>query len=136
MPYQQYNQQVKKKKEYQKKTKDGNNDCNIPPPKQELINGIQILKNDSVFLGNQFIKFKNAMNDWKSYSNTDLIFFEKWLSFSVQANDIDLLEGKLNDNKMKGGYEQLHKAPNEEILFKSFDFFKDYPWSARFSSIF
>ena len=131
MTYQQKYKQKNEKKEYQQELCDDN----IPALPQALMQGIQNLRNDSIFLGNQFIRFKIATNCSKTYCNTDLVFFEKWLFFSVQANEIDLLEGKLNENKMKCGRQQLHKAPSEEILFKSFDFFDEYPWSARFSSI-
>jgi len=47
---------------------------------------------------------------------------------------VDMLEGKLGALKMHSSV--LRQAPSEEVLFKNFDFFKDYTWSARFSGKF
>lgn len=87
----------------------------------------------SIQLGKQYQEFRYKRNDWRYHSNENLETFSTWLPFFQQACDVDLLKGELEFLQLTSKY-SLSQAPTIEHFFKSYNFFGQHEWPARFSS--
>ena len=116
-----------------RKTKDnGPQNFFTLPSEIQLYTGRIIGKSQE--LGNHCRNFRQRKNDFKHVSNENLETFTQWLPFYQEACDIDLMKGELEFIQIKNK-NNLGSAPSLEILFKSYNFFEEYTWPVRFSSI-
>jgi len=122
---------------YNQKNKQKNNNKKwneeiIPVLTPEQHRHAQLILERSIWLGKEYQAFRYKKNDFRWVKNNQYDFFEEWLPYYISACEVDLLAGKLAQNQVP--QKDLTRAPTEEIFFKSYDFFKDYNWPARFTS--
>jgi hypothetical protein len=104
----------------------------IPALSPEQVRNADTILERSTWLGHEFQNFRYKRNDWRWVKNEHYDFFEEWLPYYVTACEVDLLAGKLGEIQVP--QKELARAPSEEVFYKSYSFFKDYTWSARFAS--